>query len=147
MVARTNAMSEQTFDATYECAACGFTAEAAVTAKGHGTAGGWHDAAADEASQKAYQDAVSVAQRTLWFVPCPKCGATGAGNYKLVTFAGTLGIGAGTGVLCAVLFGRGDLLVQLIVGGFAAVAFGGIFFWKRARVWFGAAERVRISPP
>src|SRR5688572_9197414 len=146
MGARTDATSQQTFDAQFECAACGFAGDAEVTAQGYGSARGWTDAAREDASQQAYHDAVGVAQRTLWFVPCPKCGEVnpGAGRYKAVTVLGTLGLGGATGLLAGLFFGRGDLVVQLSVGGFTAAAFGSIFLWKRARAWWRATERVRF---
>lgn len=86
----------ETFDGTFECAACGYEALASVKTTAKGSARGTTAAAREAAEADAEETAGTIASRTLMFVRCPKCGQRDrkARTYQVQVVLGALAMGA-----------------------------------------------------
>ncbi|MFT3712671.1 MAG: hypothetical protein QM817_33900 [Archangium sp.] len=148
MAPRTSVKAQHSFGADYDCGRCDYKARATVTATGYGDEAGWPDTAEEGARTKAFEDAVAVATRTLWFVPCPRCGFTNPRGlqFKIKSILGALVIGCISGAICfAFMNDRGDELLATGFGIGTGLLFTAIFLWRWGRAWVGARARVLLE--
>jgi hypothetical protein len=148
MAPRTSVQAQHSFGADFDCECCDYKARATVTATGSGDEAGWTAESAEGASNNALADAVTVATRTLWFVPCPRCGQVSARGraFKVKAMLGSLAITLASGALTFALFDeRDDEGLAAILGAGSGLLFGGIFAWRWARAWVGARSRVVLE--